>query len=270
MSGHEPNWSRHIHLINTKRLPASHRRAGDGLMIHCVAVLNGDRANTRVCPYGIALEGGSALKSALLVWGGWPGHSPKECAEIFGPWLESQGYDVEVSDTLDAYLDADRLKELSLIVPIWTQGEITKEQETNLLAAVHSGVGISGWHGCMGDSFRMSTDYQFMVGGQWVSHPGGYGRLRGQHRRPGRPDHRRARRLQDVHRAVLHARRPQQRGAGDDHFHGRSAGQQHRALRVPLDRRVRDARRLEAHVGQGPGLLLVAGPQAGRLRRAPR
>jgi len=26
----------------------------------------------------------------------------------------------------------------------------------------------------MGDSFRMSTDYQFMVGGQWVSHPGGF------------------------------------------------------------------------------------------------
>lgn len=114
------------------------------------------------------------MKSALLVWGGWPGHSPKECAEIFGPWLESQGYAVEVSDTLDAYLDVERLKELSLIVPIWTQGEITKEQEVNLLAAVHSGVGISGWHGCMGDSFRMSTDYQFMVGGQWVAHPGGF------------------------------------------------------------------------------------------------
>ena len=93
---------------------------------------------------------------------------------MFAPWLESQGFSVEVSDTLDAYLDADRLKELSLIVPIWTQGEITKEQATNLLSAVASGVGISGWHGCMGDSFRMSTDYQFMVGGQWVSHPGGY------------------------------------------------------------------------------------------------
>ncbi len=93
---------------------------------------------------------------------------------MFAPWLESQGFSVEVSDTLDAYLDADSLKELSLIVPIWTQGEITEEQETNLLAAVASGVGIAGWHGCMGDSFRMSTDYQFMVGGQWVSHPGGY------------------------------------------------------------------------------------------------
>ena len=64
-------------------------------------------------------------KSALLVWGGWPGHSPRECAELFGPWLQEQGYEVEISDTLDAYLDLERLKELSLIVPIWTQGEIS-------------------------------------------------------------------------------------------------------------------------------------------------
>ena len=114
------------------------------------------------------------MKSALLVWGGWQGHSPKECSDIFGPWLEEQGYLVKVSDTLDAYLDSDQLRQFNLIVPIWTQGIITKEQETNLLRAVASGVGIAGWHGCMGDSFRMSTDYQFMVGGQWVSHPGGF------------------------------------------------------------------------------------------------
>ena len=114
------------------------------------------------------------MKSALLVWGGWQGHSPKECSDIFGPWLEEQGYLVKVSDTLDAYLDSDQLRQFNLIVPIWTQGIISKEQETNLLRAVASGVGIAGWHGCMGDSFRMSTDYQFMVGGQWVSHPGGF------------------------------------------------------------------------------------------------
>ena len=112
-------------------------------------------------------------RSALLVWGGWPGHSPKECTEIFGPWLEGEGYGVEISDTLDAYLDTDKLKSLSLIVPIWAQGEISREQESSLLKAVASGVGIAGWHGCMGDSFRSSVDYQFMVGGQWVSHPGG-------------------------------------------------------------------------------------------------
>ena len=118
-------------------------------------------------------------KSALLVWGGWEGHSPRECTEIFGPWLESQGYQVQVSDTLDVYLDPERLSELNLIVPIWTQGEIAPEQESNLLAAVAGGVGIAGWHGGMADSFRWSTNYQFMVGGQWVAHPGGFIDYRG-------------------------------------------------------------------------------------------
>jgi type 1 glutamine amidotransferase len=32
--------------------------------------------------------------------------------------------------------------------------------------------GIAGWHGGMADSFRDNVEYQFMVGGQWVAHPG--------------------------------------------------------------------------------------------------
>ncbi|UCD44050.1 MAG: ThuA domain-containing protein [Candidatus Bathyarchaeota archaeon] len=113
------------------------------------------------------------MKSAIFVWGGWPGHQPKQCVDIFAPWLAEQGYDVEVSDTLDAFLDEDRMKGLSLIVPAYTQGTITREQEKGLLDAVEGGVGIAGWHGGMGDAFRWSVEYQFMVGGQWVAHPGG-------------------------------------------------------------------------------------------------
>ena len=113
------------------------------------------------------------VKSALMVWGGWPGHEPKQCVDIFAPWLESQGYTVEVSDTLDAYLDTGKLGKRSLIIPVWTQGTITREQEKGLLDAVKSGVGIAGWHGGMGDAFRDNVEYQFMVGGQWVAHPGG-------------------------------------------------------------------------------------------------
>lgn len=113
-------------------------------------------------------------KSALMVWGGWDGHSPRECAELFAPWLQGQGYEVEISDTLDSYLDIEKLNTLSLIVPIWTQGYLPKEHTKALLGAVRGGVGIAGWHGCMGDSFRTNVDYQFMVGGQWVAHPGGY------------------------------------------------------------------------------------------------
>ncbi len=112
-------------------------------------------------------------KSALIVWGGWEGHEPKQCADIFAPWLREQGYDVEVVNTLDVYLDAAKMNSLSLIVPIWTMGTITPQQEKGLLDAVANGVGIAGWHGGMGDSFRNNTEYQFMVGGQWVAHPGG-------------------------------------------------------------------------------------------------
>ncbi|MCS6951048.1 MAG: ThuA domain-containing protein, partial [bacterium] len=78
-----------------------------------------------------------------------------------------------LSDTLDVYTDKELMNSLSLIVPIWTMGTITPEQEAGLLDAVRSGVGIAGWHGGMGDSFRNNTEYQFMVGGQWVAHPGG-------------------------------------------------------------------------------------------------
>ena len=107
-----------------------------------------------------------------MVWGGWEGHEPKQCVDIFAPWLEKQGYMVEVSDSLDSFIDLEKLKKLDLIVPVYTQGEITSEQVKGLLGAVESGVGIAGWHGGMGDSFRTSVDYQFMVGGQWVAHPG--------------------------------------------------------------------------------------------------
>jgi type 1 glutamine amidotransferase len=113
-------------------------------------------------------------KKALLVWGGWDGHEPKKCADIFGPWLESEGFELTVSDTLDAYLNKEFMLSLDLIVQVWTMGKISREQEAGLLEAVrdHS-IGLAGWHGGLGDSFRNNTEYQFMVGGQWVAHPGG-------------------------------------------------------------------------------------------------
>jgi type 1 glutamine amidotransferase len=113
------------------------------------------------------------MKSALMVWGGWQGHEPKQCVDIFAPFLRAQGYEVEIADTLDVYLDASKMKSLSLIVPVWTMGTIAREQEKGLLEAVKSGVGLAGWHGGMADAFRNNTEYQFMVGGQWVAHPGG-------------------------------------------------------------------------------------------------
>ncbi|MBI4026407.1 MAG: ThuA domain-containing protein [Verrucomicrobia bacterium] len=112
------------------------------------------------------------MKSALMVWGGWEGHEPRKCVEVFAPFLREQGYQVEISNTLDSYLDEAKLKSLDLIVPVWTMGTLTPEQEKGLLHAIGNGVGIAGWHGGMADSFRNNTTYQFMVGGQWVAHPG--------------------------------------------------------------------------------------------------
>ncbi len=111
-------------------------------------------------------------KSALIVQGGWAGHTPLQSAELFATVLKGEGFDVEISSTLDAYLDAAKLSTLQLIVPIWTMGTITGEQEKGLLAAVRSGVGLAGFHGGIIDSFRNNTTYQFMTGGQWVAHPG--------------------------------------------------------------------------------------------------
>ncbi len=120
--------------------------------------------------YWIEREAG--VKKALIVWGGWDGHEPKQVAEILEGFLSKNGFDVEVSDTLDAFLDEEKLKRLDLIVPEWTMGTIKKEQLQPLLAAVKSGVGLGGVHGGMGDSFRNECEYQWMVGGQWVAHPG--------------------------------------------------------------------------------------------------
>lgn len=112
-------------------------------------------------------------KKVLFVWGGWMGHEPDKCRDIFVPWMRSEGADVVVSDTLDAYLKYDLQKEFDLIVQAWTMGQIEGTQEKALLDAVKNGVGLAGWHGGLGDSFRNNTEYQFMVGGQWVAHPGG-------------------------------------------------------------------------------------------------
>jgi type 1 glutamine amidotransferase len=111
-------------------------------------------------------------KKILFVWGGWMGHEPDKCRDIFVPWLESEGAKVTVSNTLDSYVNMN-LKELDLIIQCWTMGQITGPQEKALEGAVKSGVGLAGWHGGLGDSFRNNTEYQFMVGGQWVAHPGG-------------------------------------------------------------------------------------------------
>lgn len=111
------------------------------------------------------------MRSALIVYGGWEGHDPEECATIYRRWLHEDGYSVRTSTETSAFADPS-IADLSLIIPIYTMSKIEKEEAENLANAVRGGVGLAGHHGGMSDAFRDSVVYQFMIGGQWVAHPG--------------------------------------------------------------------------------------------------
>ena len=112
-------------------------------------------------------------KNVLIVYGGWHGHDPSETSHLFAGLLEQAGLNVTLSETLDSFLDAELMGSVDMVVPVYTMSSITGEQEAGLLDAVRErGVNVGGWHGGMADAFRNNTEYQFMVGGQWVAHPG--------------------------------------------------------------------------------------------------
>lgn len=111
-------------------------------------------------------------KKALIFQGGYQPHRPKEISEILAALLRQENFEVEISDTLDVLIDREKLMRMDLIVPVWTLGTITQEQLRNLLDAVSSGTGLAGMHGGMVDAFRGEIEYQLMVGGQFVAHPG--------------------------------------------------------------------------------------------------
>ena len=113
------------------------------------------------------------MKQALIVWGGWDGHEPDKVAARFSVLLRELGVNARISDSLDAFADAEYLKSLHLICPIWTGGDLSGEYCRNVSEAVASGVGMAGNHGGMCDAFRNNTEWQFITGGNWVSHPGG-------------------------------------------------------------------------------------------------
>jgi type 1 glutamine amidotransferase len=110
-------------------------------------------------------------KKALIVWGGWDGHTPERSAGIVADLLGRHEFEVTIDSTTEAFAD-ERLGEYDLIVPVITMSRIEKEELTNLLKSVRAGTGLAGFHGLMCDSFRNEPDYQFMTGGQWVAHPG--------------------------------------------------------------------------------------------------
>ncbi len=116
------------------------------------------------------------MKKAWIVKGGWDGHEPDKVSERFARILRNEGFEVTIFDSLSALENFDELKEIDLLVPAWTGGALNWEQNFCAANAVgRYGVGLAGCHGGMCDAFRTETEWQFMTGGQWVSHPGGDG-----------------------------------------------------------------------------------------------
>jgi uncharacterized protein len=108
-------------------------------------------------------------KTALIVWGGWDGHTPEQSANVAATMLRNHGITVTVSPDTNAFTDAAAY---DLIIPAITMSTIEKPALDGLTAAIRAGTGLAGFHGLMCDAFRAEPEYQFMTGGQWVSHPG--------------------------------------------------------------------------------------------------
>ncbi|MDR0525972.1 MAG: ThuA domain-containing protein [Spirochaetaceae bacterium] len=116
-------------------------------------------------------------RNALILCGGWDGHEPKLITARFKNFLEAEGIEVTVSESIQVLQDKERLMELDLFVPVWTMGSEALGYGffEPLLEAAGSGLGVAGCHGGMCDAFRTSVEYQFLTGANWVSHPGGDG-----------------------------------------------------------------------------------------------
>ncbi|WDE97442.1 ThuA domain-containing protein [Lentisphaera profundi] len=102
---------------------------------------------------------------------GWSGHKPYEFADFFEGHFHKRGMEVVHSRTLDFFGDLNYLKRFDLIMPNGTMGEITEEQENNLIEVVRLGVNLVRVHVGAGDAFRSSLNYQWMIGGQFLGHP---------------------------------------------------------------------------------------------------
>jgi type 1 glutamine amidotransferase len=110
-------------------------------------------------------------RKALVVRGGWEGHHPVEATELFIPFLHENGFDVRIEDGPQVYADPETMNATDLVLQSVTMSEITAVALKGLRAAVEAGTGLAGWHGGIADSYRASSDYLQLVGGQFATHP---------------------------------------------------------------------------------------------------
>jgi type 1 glutamine amidotransferase len=113
-----------------------------------------------------------AERKALVVRGGWEGHAPVAATDLFVPFLEEHGFEVHKADSPAPYADRAFMSGVDLVVQCYTMGTIEPDELAGLRAAIEAGTGMAGWHGGIADSFRNSSDYLHLIGGQFACHPG--------------------------------------------------------------------------------------------------
>lgn len=112
-----------------------------------------------------------SARRALVVRGGWDGHQPVEATGIFIPFLQDQGFEVRVEESNEIYADTGVMEGTDLIVQSVTMSEISAAALAGLRRAVERGAGMAGWHGGIADSYRGSSEYLQLIGGQFATHP---------------------------------------------------------------------------------------------------
>ena len=112
------------------------------------------------------------MRKALIVWGGWNGHEPEQCADdhrrharrgwLRGPRRE---HDRGLRRSVDPGSQPDRA-DLHHVEDREGRGRRTSPPPSR--AASASPAITAAW----ATPSANAVDYQFMVGGQWVAHPG--------------------------------------------------------------------------------------------------
>lgn len=114
------------------------------------------------------------MKKVLMITGGWDGHEPVQQSIRFSRILREEGFEVDIFDNYDILLDIEKLREYDLFMPFCTMDQLPEGATGNISTVIGEGMGLAGNHGGMCDAFRTNTEWQFICGGQWVSHPGGF------------------------------------------------------------------------------------------------
>ncbi|WBW97836.1 ThuA domain-containing protein [Oceanirhabdus sp. W0125-5] len=105
------------------------------------------------------------MKKALIIWGGWEGHTPELIANRIGEILEKDNYNVTITCDF-AILINDKLIKYDVIVPVWSCGIKSNYYLKPLLEAVNNGVGLATFHG--GINWFEDEEYYKMIGALYL------------------------------------------------------------------------------------------------------